>query len=149
MSDRNDFRYFLSTSHPDDTYIISSQFTFRQRRRSEKYFFEDGGHGGYLRFLNGTILASFELKVPRCFLPKFQMLFCSREKAYFFLFIYLQVTLGLSTEFRVNWPRGVGGVGFFKQIVDAAQRTTHDAQRTLANHYSLPTFFCSGELIYK
>ena len=40
--------------------------------------------GGHLGFLIGTILAAFDL----------------------------QVTLMLSTKFRVNWPRGVGGVGF-------------------------------------
>ena len=40
--------------------------------------------GGHLGFLIGKILAIF----------------------------YLQVTLMLPTKYRVNWPRGVGGVGF-------------------------------------
>ena len=40
--------------------------------------------GGHLGFLIGTILAIFDL----------------------------QVILILPTKYRVNWPRGVGGVGF-------------------------------------
>ena len=40
--------------------------------------------GGHLRFQIGTILAIFDL----------------------------QVTPMLPTKYRVNWPRGVGGVGF-------------------------------------
>ena len=40
--------------------------------------------GGHLEFPIGTILAIFDL----------------------------QVTLMLPTKYRVNWPRGVGGVGF-------------------------------------
>ena len=46
--------------------------------------FQDGGHGGHLGFPIGTILAIFNL----------------------------QVTPILPTKCRVNWPRGVGGVGF-------------------------------------
>ena len=38
--------------------------------------------GGHLGFPIGTILAIFDLQVTRCFLPS------------------------------INWPRGVGGVGF-------------------------------------
>ena len=34
--DRHDFRYFLSTSHPDASYQVWSQLAFRFRRRSEK-----------------------------------------------------------------------------------------------------------------
>ena len=34
--DRNDFSYFLSTSHPDAFYQVSSQLAFWFRRRSEK-----------------------------------------------------------------------------------------------------------------
>ena len=40
--------------------------------------------GGHLGFPIGTILATFDL----------------------------QVTLMLPTKYRVNWPRGVGGIGF-------------------------------------
>ena len=46
--------------------------------------FQDGGHGGHLGFPIRTISAIFEL----------------------------QVTPMLPTNFQINWPRGVGGVGF-------------------------------------
>ena len=46
--------------------------------------FSNGGHGGHLGFPIGTILAIFDL----------------------------QVTLMLPTKYQVNWPKGVGGVGF-------------------------------------
>ena len=46
--------------------------------------FQDGGHGGHLGFPVGTILEIF----------------------------YLQVTPMLPTKYRVNWPRGIGVVGF-------------------------------------
>ena len=54
------------------------------REKKRKIDFQDGGHGGYLGFPIGTILAIFDL----------------------------QVTLMLPTKYRVNWPRGVEGVGF-------------------------------------
>ena len=54
------------------------------QEKKRKIDFQDGGHGGHLGFPIGTILATFDL----------------------------QVTLMLSTKYRVNWPRGVGGVGF-------------------------------------
>ena len=49
-----------------------------------KIDFQDGGHGGHLGFPIGTILATFDL----------------------------QVTPMLPIKYLVNWPRGVGGVGF-------------------------------------
>ena len=52
------------------------------QEKKRKIDFQDGGHGG--RFPVGTILAIFDL----------------------------QVTPMLPTKYRVNWPRGVGGVGF-------------------------------------
>ena len=36
ISDRTEFSYFWSISHPDASYLISSQLSFRFRRRSEK-----------------------------------------------------------------------------------------------------------------
>ena len=36
ISNRHDFSYFLSTSHPDASYQVSSQLAFGFRRRSEK-----------------------------------------------------------------------------------------------------------------
>ena len=49
-----------------------------------KIDFQDGGHGNHLGFPIGTILAIFDL----------------------------QVTPMLPTKYQVNWPGGVGGVGF-------------------------------------
>ena len=49
-----------------------------------KIDFQDGGHGSHLGFPIRTILAIFDL----------------------------QVTPMLPTKYQVNWPRGVGGVGF-------------------------------------
>ena len=54
------------------------------QEKKRKIDFQDGGHGGHLGFLVGTILAIFDL----------------------------QVTPMLPTKYQVNWPRGVGGVGF-------------------------------------
>ena len=53
-------------------------------QEKRKIDFQDAGHGGHLGFSIGMILLIF----------------------------YLQVTLLLSTKYRVNWPRGVGRVGF-------------------------------------
>ena len=36
ISDRHDFSYFLSTSHPDASYQVWSQLAFRFRRSSKK-----------------------------------------------------------------------------------------------------------------
>ena len=38
ISDRNDFSYFLSTSHHDASYQVSSQLAFRFRRRRKNRF---------------------------------------------------------------------------------------------------------------
>ena len=54
------------------------------QEKKRKIDFQDGGHGGHLRFPIGTILA----------------------------ILNLQVTPMLPTKYQVNWPRGVGGVGF-------------------------------------
>ena len=40
ISDRNDFSYFWSTSHPNASYQVSSKLAFGFRRRSEKYIFK-------------------------------------------------------------------------------------------------------------
>ena len=53
---------------------------FGFRRRSKKIDFQDGCHGGHLRFPIDTILAIFDL----------------------------QVTPMLSSKFLVNWPFGSG-----------------------------------------
>ena len=40
ISNRNDFSYFWSTSHPDASYPVSSQLAFLFKRRSEKQIFK-------------------------------------------------------------------------------------------------------------
>ena len=82
------------------------------------------------RFPVGTILAIFFIyKSSQCFLPSFKSLGLSvqekKRKIDFqdgghsgfpietILVIFdHQVTPMIPTKFRVNWPRGVGGVGF-------------------------------------
>ena len=54
------------------------------QEKKRKIVYQDGGHGGHLGFPIGTILAIFDL----------------------------QVTPMLPTKYRVNLPRGIGGVGF-------------------------------------
>ena len=54
------------------------------QEKKRKIDFQDGGHGGHLGFPIGTILAIFDL----------------------------QVTLMFPIKYRVNWPMGVGEVGF-------------------------------------
>ena len=81
ISDRQDFSYFWSTSHPDAS-LESTGLSVQEKKR--KIDFQDGGNGGHLGFPIGTILAIFDL----------------------------QVTPMLPTKYQVNWPRGVGGVGF-------------------------------------
>ena len=54
------------------------------QEKKRKIDFQDGGHGGHLGFSIATILAIFDL----------------------------QVTPMFPTKYQVNWPRGVGGVGF-------------------------------------
>ena len=40
ISNRKDFSYFLTPSHPDASYQVSSPLAFRFRRRSKKYIFK-------------------------------------------------------------------------------------------------------------
>ena len=54
------------------------------QEKKQKIDIQDGVHGGHLGFPIRTILAIFDL----------------------------QVTLMLPTKYRVNWPRGLGRVGF-------------------------------------
>ena len=60
---------------------VNWPFSSGEKRKID---FQDGGHGGHLGFLIGTILAIFDIQV----IPM------------------------LPTKYRVNWPRGVGEVGF-------------------------------------
>ena len=97
-----------------------------------KIDFQDGCHGGHLGFPIGTILAIFDLQVTLMFLASLESIgFSVQEKKRkmdfqdgghgghlgfpirTILAIFdLQVTLMLPTKYQVNWPRGVGGVGF-------------------------------------
>ena len=102
------------------------------QEKKRKIDFQDGGHGGHLRFPIGTILAIFDLQVTLMLASKFGVnwTFGSGEEAKIdfqdgghgghlgfpigmILAIFdLQVTPMLPTKYQVNWPRGVGGVGF-------------------------------------
>ena len=101
-------------------------------QEKQKIDFQDGGHGGHLGFPIGSISAIFVLKSPRCFLPSLESIGLSvqekKRKTDFqdgghgdhlgfpigtILAISVrQVAPMLPTKYRVNWPRGVGGVGF-------------------------------------
>ena len=64
--------------------MLPSKFGLSIQEKKRKIDFQDSAHGGHLGFPIGMILAIFNL----------------------------QVTLMLPTKYQVNWPRGVGGVGF-------------------------------------
>ena len=90
ISDRNDFSYFWSTSHPYAFYQVFKSTGLSVQEKKQKIVFQDSDHlgvllkklkidfkdGGYPGFPIGTILAIF----------------------------YLQVTSMLPTKFQVNWP---------------------------------------------
>ena len=80
ISNRNNFSYFWSTSHPDASYQISRQLDLFSLSVQEKrkIYFQDGRHGDHLGFPIRTILAIFDV----------------------------QVTLMLPTKFQFNWPFG-------------------------------------------
>ena len=59
ISHWNDFRYFLSTSHPDALNQLSSQLAF-WFRKMPKTDFQYGCHGGHLGFLVRMMLAIFD-----------------------------------------------------------------------------------------
>ena len=71
ISNRHDFSYFWSTSHPNASQQVWSRLAFRFRKRSKKIEFQDGCHGGHLGFLIGMILAIFDLQVTQMLPSKF------------------------------------------------------------------------------
>ena len=71
ISDQNDFSYFLSTSHPDASYQVSSQLAFGSGEEA-KIDFQDGRHGGNLGFPIETILVIFDLQVTPMLLSSFK-----------------------------------------------------------------------------
>ena len=132
ISDRNNFRYFWSTSHHNASYQVWSQLAFGFRRRSEKIDFQDtcSCHGGYLGFKIGMILAIFDLLVTPMLPSKFVVNWPfgsgkeAKKKKDFqdgcyggrlgfpigtILAIFdLQFTPMLPSKFGVNWPFGSG-----------------------------------------
>ena len=97
------------------------------KEKKRKIDFQDGGHLG---FPIGTILAIFDLQVtlmvPSKFVESISLSVQEKKRKIDFqdgghlgfpigtiLAIFdLQVTPLLPTKYQVNWPRGVGGVGF-------------------------------------
>ena len=69
---------FISTSHPDASYLFSNQVALWFRKISKKKEFQDGCHGGHLGFPIQTAVLD------------------------------LQVTPMLPTKFRVEWPFSSG-----------------------------------------
>ena len=78
------FSLFLIYKSPRCFLASLESIDLSAQEKKRKIDFQDGGHGDHLEFPIGTILAVFDL----------------------------QVTLMLPTKYRVNWPRGVGGVDF-------------------------------------
>ena len=100
---------------------MSIGFSVQEKKR--KIDFPDGSHGCHLGFLIGTILATFDLQVT--LILSYLLVQKKKQKINFqdgrhlgFLIAMIlaifdvQVTLMLPTKYQVNWPRGVGGVGF-------------------------------------
>ena len=136
ISDRHDYSYFYLQVTP----MLPSKFGVKWPFGSGevvKIDFENGCHGGHLGFPIGTILAFFFFfffiyKSPQCFLASLESIgFSVQEKKrkidfqdggqsghlgfpiLTILAIFdLQVTQMLPIKYRVNWPRGVEGVGF-------------------------------------
>ena len=79
ISNQNDFSYFWSTSHPDTSYQVSSRLACLFKKKF-KTDFQAGDFDSHIDFPVNTSLAIFDL----------------------------QVTLMLSTKFRVNWPFSSG-----------------------------------------
>ena len=111
ISDRYNFSYFLSTSHPDAFYQVSSQLAFLVQERKRKIDFQDGGHGGFLGFLIGIN------------------------------FSYFWSTSNPNTSYQVlsQWAQVCRRSRLLKQIVDAARWMTHNGPRTMEDGHWLIT----------
>ena len=70
ISDRNDFSYFWSTSHPNASYQVFESTSLSVQEKKRKIDFQDGGHLG---FPIGTILAIFDLQVTLMLPTKFRV----------------------------------------------------------------------------
>ena len=84
ISDRHDVSYFFIYKSPRCFLASLASIGLSVQEKKQKKYFQDGGLGGHLGFPIGTIVAIFDL----------------------------QVTPVLPIKYQVNWPRGVGGVGF-------------------------------------
>ena len=99
------------------------------QEKKRKIDFQDGDHGDHLGFPIGRILANFELQATPMLPTKFGLSVQEKKRKIDFQIggdgghlgflietnfatFDLQVTPVLPTKYRVNWPRGVGGVGF-------------------------------------
>ena len=120
--DQNNFTYVWSTSHPDTSYQVSSQWALRFRRNA-KYISKVTA---ILDFRSERSWIFFIYKFPWCFLPSFDSVgLLSQEKKRKIGFQYgihgshfripigmilaifdLKVTLMRFTKFWVNWPFG-------------------------------------------
>ena len=71
ISEWNDFSYFLiyKSPHPDASYQVSSMGLLVQEKL--KTDFQDGHHCIHLGFLNGIIMAIFDLQVTQMLPTKF------------------------------------------------------------------------------
>ena len=99
---RKDFSYFWSKKSPRCFLPGFESNGFSVQKKKRKIYFQDGGHGGHLRFPVERILATFNLQV----IPM------------------------LPTKFRVNWSRG-GGVDFLSKLLTPHDgRRTTDIDRS-------------------
>ena len=152
-----DFSYFWSTSHPDAS-LESTGLSVQEKKR--KIDFQDGGHGGHLGFLIGTILAIFDLQVTLIVPSKFGVNwpFGSGEEAknrfsrwqpwrpswisdrndfsYFWFTSHPDASYQVSSQLAQGCRRS----RLLKQLLTPhnRRRTTHDGRRTLTDHNSSP-----------
>ena len=124
ISDRHDFNYFLSTPMLPSKFGVNWPVSSGEEVKNK--FFQDGRYGGHRGFPIGKILAIFYLQVTPMLPSKFGLSVKEKKRKIDFqdgghlgfpietiLAIGdLQVPLMLPTKYRVNWPRGEGGVGF-------------------------------------
>ena len=118
ISDGNDFSYFLSTSHPDDSYQISSWLAFRLRRREIFSRWPPSGvfnlnHFSYFWCTSHPDASKFQVNWPVESGEEVKKRFsrwCHGSHLGFFIktilaIFDLQVTPMLPTKFWVKWPR--------------------------------------------
>ena len=164
-----DFRMILSILiYKSPRYFLPSfaSIGLSVQEKKRKIGFQDLCSDGHLGFPIGTILAIFDLQVAPTLLIKFRVLAFRfrRRKAKQTLkmapmaaildfqseWVWLLLsTWHPDTSYQVSSQLAQGCMrgSLLKQIVDAARRTTDDAQRTLTNHNSSPSTSSSGELI--